>query len=172
MVDGKYDWSKYSEGLAHKVHTDKTLSVENEYGWKDSDQNINRFSVWSSLWQFVMILEMWLNVDVNCFRMHTKLVRCHEWLCWFKFAAQFMNSWQRTNFSCIHLTSMFNHVSNTNTNCHKDDQTKKRLILWSLHLHLYLFSADQVLSVCTLWANPSEYLLKSYPLSIMTILRL
>ena len=49
IVDRKYDWSKYSEGLDHKVSTDKIWSVENGYRWIYSNHNMSRFFVWSYL---------------------------------------------------------------------------------------------------------------------------
>ena len=66
---------------------------------------------------FVLLLERWSNFDVKCFRIHTKLVRCHEQSENFRVGFCLL-PWQRNNFVCIgkHLTSTFNHLSNSNTN--------------------------------------------------------
>ena len=154
--------------ISHEVSCDKTCLAENRRRWRCSDENVGR------LWLTVFVLgwEMWLNIDAKCFRMHAKLVRCHEFV---KCAAQIN---QHENFLTIHCTAPTLYAAGNAEQQHSITRpvptqrwsNKKLPIFSSLYLRLHLFSADKVWSQDMSWSNPSKCLRQLHFLTSMTIL--
>ena len=122
------------EANIHKVSFDKIWSAENGY----SDENMGRFLIDRVCVGIGNVIEYWCQVFPDAYKVGALPWIVRKLSCWFIFAAQFTNSWQPTNFVCIrkHLTSIFNHISNPNTNT-VNQKTTHILITVSLPISIF-----------------------------------